>query len=191
MKALKVFIFVIVMGTAAGGLLAGVDSFTRSTIERNKDLKLKSAVLDVLEIGYDKENILSVFGDNVKEKKIDKYVFYTSKEGAVAFRFEGPGLWGPIAGIASVNPDLKTIKTIKIIHQEETPGLGGRIGEEGFLGQFRGKEFFPKIVFMPQGKASGKNEVDAITGATGSSKALEKLLNEALEKNIEALKKGA
>lgn len=191
MKTLKIFIFVMVMGTAAGGLLAGVDSFTRSTIERNKDLKLKSAVLDVLEIGYDKENILSVFGDNVKEKRIDKYVFYTSKDGAVAFKFEGPGLWGLIAGIASVNPDLKTIQTIKIIHQEETPGLGGRIGEEGFLGQFRGKEFFPKIVFMPQGKASGKNEVDAITGATGSSKALEKLLNEALQKNIEAFKKGA
>jgi len=189
MKALRILIFVIVMGTVSSALLVGVNSFTAPLISKNEELKIKSAVLEVLEIPYDKQNILTVFKDKVKVLKKDNYTFYASPEGSVAFEFYGPGLWGPISGTASINSDLKTIKTIKILHQEETPGLGARIAEFSFLKQFRGKEFLPKLLFTPEGKASAKNEVDAITGATGSSKALEKLLNETLQKNISLLKK--
>lgn len=188
MKALKIIIFVIVMGTVSSALLVGVNSFTLPKVTKNEELKLKSAVLDAFEIPYDKINIIAVFDSKVKSIKVDNKVFYRSSDGSVAFEFIGPGLWGPIKGIASVNPDLRTIKIIKILYQEETPGLGGRIAEIAFLKQFRGKEFLPKLVFVGEGKSSAKNEVDAITGATGSSRALEKLLNETLNKNMEALK---
>lgn len=183
MKALRILIFVIIMGTVSSALLVGVNSFTAPLISKNEELKIKSAVLEVLEIPYDQHNVFTIFNDKVKVFKKDNYTFYASPEGSVAFEFNGPGLWGPISGTASINSDLKTIKTIKILHQEETPGLGARIAELGFLRQFRGKEFLPKLLFTPEGKASAKNEVDAITGATGSSKALEKLLNETLLKN--------
>lgn len=189
MKSLRIFIFVISMGTVSGGLLVGVNSFTSPRIAKNEELKLKSSVLDVLEIPYEHKNVFTIFNAQIKVLEIDKYKFYSSQDGNIAFEFYGPGLWGPISGIASVNPDLKTIKTIKILHQEETPGLGGRIAEKDFLSQFRGKEFLPKLLFMPQGKASARNEVDAITGATGSSRALEKLLNDTLQKNISLLQK--
>ena len=42
---------------------------------------------------------------------------------------------------------------------------------------------------MPEGKASQKNEVDAITGATGSSRAFEKLINDNAQKYLAVLKK--
>lgn len=189
MKALKIFIFVIVMGTASSALLVGVNVFTLPKILKNEELKIKSAVLEALEMPYDKKEALSIFNRTVKAVDIDNNKFFISTEGDVAFEFYGPGLWGPISGVASINSDLKSIKTIKILHQEETPGLGGRIAEVAFLKQFRGKEFFPKLIFAPQGKGAAKNEVDAITGATGSSKALEKLLNETLKKNSAMLKK--
>ena len=189
MKALKIIIFVIVMGTVSSALLVGVNSFTLPKVTKNEELRLKSAVLDALEIPYDKINIIAIFDSKVKTIKADNKVFYRSSDGSVAFEFIGPGLWGPIKGIASVNSDLKTIKIIKILYQEETPGLGARIAEMGFLKQFRGKEFLPKLVFMPAGKSSAKNEVDAITGATGSSRALERLLNETLNKNVGLLQK--
>lgn len=182
MKQLKILIFVIVMGTVSAVLLVGVNSFTAPLISKNEEFKLKSAVLDVLEIPYRSNEALSTFEKKVKISNVDKYTFYNSADGTVAFEFYGPGLWGPISGMASINSDLKTLKIIKILHQEETPGLGARIAENSFLSQFRNKEFLPKLLFMPQGKASAKNEVDAITGATGSSKALEKLLNETLQK---------
>lgn len=184
----RIFIFVVVMGTVSSALLVGLEAFTSPLIAKNEELKSKSAALDVLEIPYDKTNALATFGEKIKTLQIGKDTFYRSPDGTIAFEFRGPGLWGPIYGIASISSDLKTIRTIKILHQEETPGLGARITEAAFLKQFRGKEFFPKLLFVAQGRSSAKNEVDAITGATGSSRALEKLLNETLQKNAAMLK---
>lgn len=188
MKALKIIIFVVIMGTVSSALLVGINSFTEPLISKNEELKLKSAVLDVLEIPYDKLTVFDIFKDKVRVSAADKTKFFISSDGIAAFEFYGPGLWGPISGVASINSDLNTIKTIKILHQEETPGLGSRISEYSFLKQFRGKTFMPRLIFMPEGKASANNEVDAITGATGSSKALEKLLNGILQKNASLLK---
>ena len=188
MKALKIILFVLVMGTVSSAMLVGVNSFTQPLIFKNEELKLKTTVLDALELAYEKGNALAVFNDKVRVLDVSKDKFFISSDGAAAFEFYGPGLWGPVSGVASINPDLKSIKAIKILYQEETPGLGARIAENSFLKQFRGKEFFPKLIFMPEGKASAKNEVDAITGATGSSKALEKLLNSVLQKNAGLLK---
>lgn len=187
-NALRVLIFVLVMGTVSGTLLVGVNSFTTPLIAKNEGLKLKSSVLDVLEIPYNKSNIESVFDSSVKVSTVDKYKFYRVSDGSLAFEFYGPGLWGAISGIISLEKDLKTIRKIKVTHQEETPGLGGRIAEDGYLKQFKNKEVLPKLTFMPEGKASHKNEVDAITGATGSSRAFEKLINENIEKYLAALK---
>ncbi|MDP2938908.1 MAG: FMN-binding protein [Candidatus Omnitrophota bacterium] len=187
-QALRIIIFVVLMGTISGVLLVGINATTATRIAKNEELKLKSAILDVLEISYTKQDILDVFDKGIKVKKSHTYIFYESLDKAVAFEFYGPGLWGPIHGIVSINPDFKTIRTLKILYQEETPGLGGRIAEKTYLSQFKNKEFLPKIIFSPSGKSKANNEVDAITGATGSSRALEKLLNETLQKNIDILK---
>ena len=183
-SALRILIFVIVMGTVSGGLLFGINSLTATKIAQNEELKLKSAVLDVLEVPYRPENVLELFDGNVKILEKGDSLFYTSIDGTTAFKFKGPGLWGTIEGILSINPDLKTIRVLRILHQEETPGLGGRIAEPEYLQGFRDKEVVPKINFVPSGKAKANNEVDAITGATGSSKALEKLLNETVKKKL-------
>lgn len=175
------------MGTLSGSLLVGVNVYTSPLISKNEELKLKSSVLGVFEISYDKPNIIEVFDKSVKVLKKDSHTFYNSGDGAVAFELSGPGLWGPIRGIISLEKDLKTIRRIKITHQEETPGLGGRIAEADYLNQFKDKEVLPRLIFMPEGKASQKNEVDAITGATGSSKALEKVINENLQKYLSLL----
>lgn len=186
----KVLIFVVIMGTVAGAMLVGVNAFTTPLISKNEELKSKFSVLDVLEIEHDKSNIINIFDDKVNISKKGKYTFYSGPDSSVAFEFYGPGLWGPIAGIISLEKDLKTIRKIKITHQEETPGLGGRIAEGSYLKQFKNKEIFPALKFMPEGKASQKNEVDAITGATGSSRALEKLINENVKIYLKVIQAG-
>lgn len=178
----------VVMGTVAGGLLVGVNNVTASLIAKNEELKLKSSVLDVLGIPYAKVEAIDVFAKNVKVLEKGVYTFYNGPDGALAFEFSGSGLWGPISGIISLEKDFKTIRSIKINHQEETPGLGGRIAEEGYLKQFRAKEVMPRLMFMPEGTAKQRNEVDAITGATGSSRAFEKLINENVQKYVSMLK---
>src|SRR3989338_8561410 len=188
MKALRIFIFVLVMGTVSGAMLVGISAFTSPLIQKNEEFALKSAILDVLEVPHEKSTLLKIFDEQVKIIKKGKLTFYNAADGSIAFEFRGSGLWGPIAGIISIEKDLKTIRKIKVTYQEETPGLGGRIAEASYLKQFKNKEMLPRLVFMPEGKASGKNQVDAITGATGSSRAFEKLINENVQKYLAALK---
>lgn len=178
-----------IMGTVSGILLVGVNVYTMPLITKNEEFKLKTSVLTVLEIAYDEPNVTKAFASQIRELKKDGYIFYNSSDGAVAFEFRGSGLWGPISGLISLEKDLKTIRKLKITYQEETPGLGGRIAEAAYLKQFKHKEILPRLIFMPEGKASQKNEVDAITGATGSSRAFEKLINENVQKYLAALKK--
>ena len=187
-SALRIIIFVIVMGSVSSVLLVGVNTLTAKQVAMNEEIKIKSSVLDVLEIPYQKENVLQLFDANVKVLEKARQKFYRGPDDTVAFEFKGSGLWGPIHGIASINSDLKTIRILKILHQEETPGLGARIAEKEYLSQFKNKGFVPKLIFTPQGSAKASNEVDAITGATGTSKALEKLLNETIQKNISILR---
>ena len=52
-----------------------------------------------------------------------------------------------------------TITAIKVISQNETPGLGSQVSEQKFTGQFAGKD-------------SALMDVQAITGATISSRAV-------------------
>lgn len=188
-NALRVLIFVLVMGTVSGALLVGVNSFTAPLIAKNEELKLKSSVLDVFEVPYDITNLESIFEETVtvKVSALDQRKFYKASDGSLAFEFYGPGLWGAISGIISLEKDLKTIRRIKVTHQEETPGLGGRIADSDYLKQFKNKEVLPKLVFMPEGHAVNKNEVDAITGATGSSRAFEKLINENVQRYLAVL----
>ncbi|MFA6548841.1 MAG: FMN-binding protein [Candidatus Margulisiibacteriota bacterium] len=63
---------------------------------------------------------------------------------------------------------------IKVLDQKETPGLGASIVKPDFLKQFIGKSARDPIEV--------KNDVDAITGATISSRAVCKGVREALEK---------
>lgn len=187
-KALRIIIFVLVMGTVSAGMLAGINLYTAPLIAKNEELRLKSSVMDALEVVYSPKEIIPVFDKNVRVEEKDKYKFFKTADGAVAFEFYGPGLWGPISGIISLEKDLRTIRRINVVHQEETPGLGGRIAEGQYLAQFKRKEVLPQIKFMPEGQAAQKNEVDSITGATGSSRAFEKIINANVQKYLAVLK---
>jgi len=176
-------VFVIVLGTLSSGLLVGINLYTQPRILKNEELRIKTAVLDALGMAYSPKDIEKVFSQ-IEKKEKEGETFYISPQGEIAFIFSGPGLWGPIQGIVALKKDFQTLKRLKIMHQEETPGLGGRIAEEDFLKQFEDKKIYPKIVFLPQGEAKKENEVDAITGATLTSRALEELLNKEIKRKI-------
>jgi Na+-transporting NADH:ubiquinone oxidoreductase subunit C len=187
MKNIKIIVFVLIMGLISGGFLVIVNNWTKEKIRKNMEFKIKSAILDSFSIEYSKDNIENVFSKNVEEVKMDTLSYYKTKNGEIGLIFSGSGLWGPINGVISLESDKKTIRRIVIIHQEETPGLGGRIAEEEFLNNFKGKIILPEIRMVPPGKAEKENEVDSITGATGTSKAFEKILNQTINKYMKIL----
>lgn len=157
-------------------MLTAINIYTTPLIAFNEEVNLKRGVLDVFDIPFgSNEEIVDIFNEKVIIQEDDAgkdfYEYYERKKlKGVAFEIKGPGFWGNITGLVALNADLKTIKGIEILKQEETPGLGGRISEDAFKDQFIGKSVEPKITF------------DAITGATMTSKAFETIINENVRK---------
>jgi Na+-transporting NADH:ubiquinone oxidoreductase subunit C len=184
-----VFLIIVVCGSTA--MLSAIYANTKAEVERNELMKLKQNILDVFDIPYDQSNIESVFNENITIENVNQMEIYRASEG-LAFEIEGSGFWDKISVLLALEYDMETIKGIRILKNNETPGLGSRITEEWFLGQFKGKNVMPNIKIISQKKLAyqktdtttsatydkrKKNEVDAITGATQTSKALEKLIN--------------
>lgn len=174
---LMMIVFVLVLGSILSTALVGVNNFTTPLIEKNEELRLKSSVLDALEIVYDESNIEQTFTNNVKITEKDETTYFISANGDFALPYEGNGLWGPILGIIALSPDLQSITGLTIMQQEETPGLGSRIGEAPYLAMFIGKRFAPDLELVSRGKGGGNSQIDSISGATMSSRAFVDLLN--------------
>ncbi|MHC4114627.1 MAG: FMN-binding protein [Planctomycetota bacterium] len=186
---ISMILFVLILGSVLTTALVSVDSYTKPFIAKNKVKKLRQSILQSLGIVHTKDNTEEAFSDNVEIIENNQIKFYrASKRGDVAFEFQGLGLWGPIHGTIALTSDLTTIKGINITHQEETPGLGGRIAEADFLSRFNDKNVASGMIIQPPGKASRNNEVDGITGATLSCKAFEKILNREIKKYVSIIK---
>lgn len=106
-------------------------------------------------------------------------------------RVDGKGLWGAIWGYVIVAEDGSTIKGVTFAHKSETPGLGANITEERFTSQFVGKQLrdldgnFTSVRVLKKGKSpevAKANRVDAISGATLTSKGVDEML---LKMNLE------
>lgn len=109
---------------------------------------------------------------------------------AYGFPFSGIGFWAEIKGYIAVDSDLKQTIGMKVISQTETPGLGGRIEEPFFIQPFKdGLNITPPAPgksYIYMGTAGNKPDpgtaqygrtFDAITGATQTSLAMERMLN--------------
>jgi Na+-transporting NADH:ubiquinone oxidoreductase subunit C len=121
---------------------------------------------------------------NIKDGKDMKLPVYIFKNGISVIPVYGAGLWGPVWGYIALESDLKTIAGAYFDHESETPGLGGKIKDDpAFRAQFKGKSVDfndSKAAFSivkggaPAGKA---NAIDAISGATMTSKGLDEAIN--------------
>lgn len=114
---------------------------------------------------------------------------YVFNNGATIFPVYGAGLWGPIWGYIAVESDLRTISGVYFDHASETPGLGSKIKDEPwFKEQFVGKVFdlenMPFAIVKGGAPEGASNMVDAITGATMTSKGLD----ESIKTWVEAYK---
>jgi len=143
-----------VICVVASGLLACVNSLTRPKIIAQARAEEDSALREVMPQGENFEPV----------KKGDDIIYYkvSNADGkfiGVAFKASGKGYSGAIETMVGMDKE-GTIRTIKILHQNETPGLGNRIMELSFLSQFANKGI------------SDLTRVEAITGATISSKAV-------------------
>ncbi len=181
-------VLLVIVALVSALMLAVINVKTKPIVQRNNEIKLKKSVLDVFRIDYNIDSVEPVFADNVDIIDENDTVYYkiksvsgekesSEKDELLAFKINGPGFWGPIDALIAMHSDLKTIEGIKFLKHDETPGLGGRIDEEWFYLQFKGKIIEPKIIRVPYNTAKNENEFDAITGATETSRSVEALIN--------------
>jgi Na+-transporting NADH:ubiquinone oxidoreductase subunit C len=110
-------------------------------------------------------------------------------EPLAVFPVEGAGFWDRILGYMMVNLRRKTVEGLVFIEHGETPGLGARIEEPAFTKQFEGLRYDRKDDEgrrIRVGGAGGGRRVDAITGATETSRAVETLINESIDRFVAA-----
>jgi Na+-transporting NADH:ubiquinone oxidoreductase subunit C len=181
-------------------LVSGVKVFNEEKIERNQRVKLQRIILSVLD-GPIKEDtadseVVQVFDERVEAIEVKErtiYVGYGEDNRTVtgyAFPIGGPGFWGPIYGMVGVGPEASEILGIAFYKHSETPGLGARISEPWFTKQFEGLplhaiEEDDKIFYLKaEGTGKAPNELDAVTGATGTSRAVEAFVNQELDRFV-------
>lgn len=112
--------------------------------------------------------------------EIPVYIF---NNGVHVFPVYGAGLWGPIWGYVAMDESLTHIVGAYFDHASETPGLGGKIKDDpSFRAAFAGKTLNmagskPFEIVKGGAPAGQTNAIDAISGATMTSKGLEAAIN--------------
>lgn len=112
----------------------------------------------------------------------------------------GKGLWGEISSYVAIADDGKTIVGTIFNHKSETPGLGAEITSESFQNSFKEKRLFDasgnfksvnvsKFAVNQGDKDELQYHVDAITGATITSKGVDEMFYECIELYVPFLKK--
>jgi RnfABCDGE-type electron transport complex G subunit len=194
-EKVRMVLVLVVLSAISALLLALIDYVSSDIIEANRKRGMKMAVLSALSVPLEDRTVEEVFASAIRELDTEAGVIYLSSaedemDGSpgLAFKVSGPGFWGPISMLLAVDMKDFSIRGIEIIEQEETPGLGARIEEPSFREGFRGKLLTKAIRMRGKGEEAGPNDVAAITGATISSKAVERIVNEASRPYVEAMR---
>jgi len=186
---LYTILFMFVITVVFSGILAYANQATYARVEANQRMKVLRSHMYAFDIPIppsagDKE-VEDLYHSRVEERKMGALQVYVAKdeEGKVrgyGIPFIGPGLWGTIEGFLALSSDKSRILGIDFISHSETPGLGARIDEAPFKEQFRG------VVLNKDGKPlrfrpnEPEGQVDAVTGATITSTAVENMMNQAV-----------
>ncbi len=183
-------------GFFAGLALVAVYLYTLPLINANKAEALQKAIFQVLPgcARYDtyvlSGNTLQLFTGNQERQEGSNqddlpriYAGYDSLDRFIGFAIPGeePGFQDVIGAILGYDPVKKEIIGFQVLECKETPGLGDKIyKDDQFQENFTALAVDPKILPVKRGEKTRPNEVETITGATISSKAVVRLLNKTM-----------
>jgi Na+-transporting NADH:ubiquinone oxidoreductase subunit C len=177
-------------------LLAVANQLTVERVKANQSFASHFAVLKAFglaDASTARDQVEPLYAAQVKELAapepgVAAYSAKIGESGFVAVKLTNPGLWGPITAILAADPKAERVRGLEILEQQETPGLGGRIGEAWFSAQFAGEKVGADgRIAVAQGSGKGdpvkeNSKVDAVTGASRTSDFVQALVAKALKK---------
>ena len=186
-SSMRLVLTLAIAGLISGIAIIGIYETTLPTITANKARELREAVFKVLPGVSEMQQLVYRDGELVatEERRKDEqavYGGYDREGGFVGYAIPaaGPGFQDTIGLLYGFAPQQKIVVGMEVLESRETPGLGDKIYKDAdFVGSFSALSIEPNIVAVKKGTSSRPNEIDAITGATISSKAVVRIINEA------------
>jgi len=186
-SSLRLVLTLAIAGLVSGVAIIGIYESTLPTITANKARELREAVFKVLPGVSQMQALVYRDGELVVVGAPDKdepvvYGGYDEQSEFVGYAMPaaGPGFQDTIAILYGYKPAEKIVVGMEVLESRETPGLGDKIYKDAeFVGGFSALSVEPEIFAVKKGTKSLPNEIDAITGATISSKAVVRIINEA------------
>ncbi len=170
----------IIMRESVAHLLPGLTKQVIYGVEDSGDLKILP--------GVEGENVKRLFAGYDGSGKFLGVVIEANERGYADF----------ISAMYAYQPDKKIVSGFQVVDMRETPGLGSRIGsDEKFAENFTALDATHPIHTVKHGTKQNPWEIDAISGATISSRAVGRMLQKSvadmtpiIEKNLDRIKGG-
>ncbi|NWF54698.1 MAG: RnfABCDGE type electron transport complex subunit G [Syntrophaceae bacterium] len=160
----------------SGWALSYTYTITKPIIEVKRHEKKVAAIAEVLPAFNNQPEKERV---EIPDSQGNPVEFFVGKKDGtptgVAFRSATVGYGGKISLMIGLTPEGK-VYGLRVLDQNETPGLGNKIAQESYTKQFLGKELASSRWEVK--KAGG--DFDQITAATVSSRAITKGIREGL-----------
>jgi electron transport complex protein RnfG len=189
-----------------GVSIVGTNLATSSRIRHNQEIIMRDSVAELLP-GIRKQIVYGI------EPSGDlKIVAGVGAEGPRLFagydaegRFLGVVIEASERGYADVisamyaySPSKREVTGFKVVDMRETPGLGDRIrSDPDFLSNFEALDATHPITVVKHGSKKNASQIDAISGATISSRAVGRMLDKSVRsvtpvvlKNLDRIEKG-
>ncbi|MFC1582958.1 FMN-binding protein [Planctomycetota bacterium] len=191
-------LYMLIIAVVFTSFVATVNALLNPAIQANVRAREVQGIFRAMDFQIEEDlpadEIEELAKKHLKQVRTERTVYYCGlgyqgRIMALIFPVEGSGFWGPVVGYIGINPDDRTIINLAFTRHTETPGLGARITEQWFTDQFR-RMALPEegetMRLVQEGKPKGPNDLDAITGATGTSGAVANMLNTTCD-NIRAV----
>jgi len=166
MKYIKIIATLTLVAVLSAAVLAIADRVSRVRIAENE----KRAINDAI-------GIVAADGERIVEED-GLYKIYGADQEIIAYAFlaQGQGYQGHIKIICGISAEGDKLLGIEIVESKETPGLGAKINGSWFKDQFKGMSVVNPLN-ATKSKPTDSGEIQTITGATVSSKAVVNIVN--------------
>ncbi len=202
------------LGLFCGILIVLTFQLTLPTIKVNKARALEKAIFEVVPAASTKTTF-KLAGNRLEplagedETAIKYYAGYDEDGRLVGIALEaaGQGFQDIVSILYGYSPECKCVIGMTVLASKETPGLGTKIETDAdFVANFEalsaeltgdGKRIAHPITLVKPGEKSNAWEIEAITGATISSRAIADILEKStaervpvIERNLDVLEGG-
>ncbi len=175
-QAIKMIVTLSLIGIISGGILALVNGWATPLIVENQKRATEQAIFQVQPDAKTYERVQNTDLEVYRVFNNDK------KHIGYAMAYEGNGFQGKIRLMIGLTDDLKTITALEILEQVETPGLGSKVTGDWYKNQYKNLSAVPKVEWVKGAPPTKPNEIQAITGATISSKSVVAIVNDGISK---------